>query len=60
VCSGGACAVPRYADGVKNGTETDIDCGGAVGAPTCADGKVCVDGARDCTSANCVAGTCAP
>jgi hypothetical protein len=46
------CVTPKADDGVLNGTETDIDCGG--GAPTnaakCAVGKKClVDG--DCTGA---------
>ena len=38
------CATPRYDDGVKNGSETDVDCGGdvkATGFVKCADGKVC-------------------
>jgi hypothetical protein len=40
----------------KDGTETDVDCGGAA-CPKCADGKVCTDDA-DCTSALCMGGTC--
>lgn len=45
------CQVPTPTDAVKNGTETDVDCGGA-GNPTCATGKDCkVDG--DCTSSGC-------
>jgi hypothetical protein len=43
------CVTPRNDDGVKNGTETDIDCGGQSGIQ-CAVGKSClVDG--DCTAA---------
>ena len=38
-------------DGVKNGTETDVDCGGA-GAPVCAVGKAC-KGASDCATTVC-------
>ena len=29
VCSSGKCVEPSCTDGVKNGDETDIDCGGA-------------------------------
>lgn len=51
------CDPPKKDDGIQNGTETDIDCGG--GAPTNADkcllGKGCeVDG--DCSSAGCSVG----
>jgi formylglycine-generating enzyme required for sulfatase activity len=42
-------------DGVKNGDETDVDCGGS--AKACADGRAClVD--HDCESAACGAGVC--
>jgi hypothetical protein len=54
VCTGGICQVPKCSgglDGVKNGTETDIDCGGA-SCPSCADGKACLVGG-DCTSKVC-------
>ncbi|MFO0586390.1 MAG: hypothetical protein U0441_02560 [Polyangiaceae bacterium] len=41
VCTiAGACAPVSCADGVKNGDETDIDCGGACGA-SCKTGKTC-------------------
>jgi len=45
------CTAPTYDDGVKNGNETDVDCGGAgPGMKKCAEGKVClVDG--DCFGA---------
>lgn len=39
-------------DGVKNGNESDVDCGGGGGAPLCANGKSCVS---DC---DCASGTC--
>jgi alpha-tubulin suppressor-like RCC1 family protein len=41
VCSAAThlCAAPTCADGVKNGTETDTDCGGP--CPGCTDGKKC-------------------
>jgi hypothetical protein len=41
---------------VKNGKETDVDCGGGV-CTKCVPGKVCSLGA-DCTSAVCKAGLC--
>jgi hypothetical protein len=43
------------ADGAKDGTETDVDCGG--GCAPCADGLACVL-ATDCASSRCSAGTC--
>jgi len=57
VCTGNVCQVPTNTDGARNGTETDIDCGGGNGAPLCLDGRLCVQGPRDCTSMVC-AGTC--
>lgn len=51
----GACAPPACADGVKNGDETDTDCGGVCGA-TCATGKKCT-GNADCLSHLCNAMT---
>ncbi|MEO7330696.1 MAG: hypothetical protein ABI193_19125, partial [Minicystis sp.] len=58
-CSAGICAapLPTCTDGIKNGTESDIDCGGSCVAK-CANGKTCGAGA-DCYSTSCVAGTCA-
>jgi len=50
------CQAPTSTDGVKNGTETGIDCGGT-GNPKCADGQGCKDRA-DCTSDYCKAGVC--
>jgi len=46
----------RKADGRKNGTETDVDCGGD-SAAKCEDGKGCNSG-DDCASGSCVGGTC--
>ncbi|HRE88285.1 MAG TPA: fibrinogen-like YCDxxxxGGGW domain-containing protein [Myxococcota bacterium] len=43
-------------DGVKNGTETAIDCGGSCG--DCANGQTCST-ASDCVSSFCSSGTCA-
>ncbi|HVW25872.1 MAG TPA: hypothetical protein VHC69_10905 [Polyangiaceae bacterium] len=47
---------PACTDGVKNGDETDTDCGGS--CPRCAGGGACNHGA-DCLSAACVNGVCA-
>ncbi|MBX3211862.1 MAG: hypothetical protein KF850_07505 [Labilithrix sp.] len=57
VCVDGACKAATPDDGVKNGDETDVDCGGSK-APKCADGKGCV-GADDCESKVCASGSCA-
>ena len=43
------CVAPRSDDGVKNGTETDVDCGGQSGNK-CAEGLTCVVDA-DCNGA---------
>jgi len=47
---------PSYTDGIKDGTETDIDCGGGT-CSTCATGKMCAAGA-DYTSGICSGGQC--
>jgi hypothetical protein len=49
---------PTCADGIKNGMETDVDCGGDACLP-CALGKRCNNDA-DCTSGTCATGVCAP
>jgi len=59
-CGGdGKCAPPSSSDGIKNGTETDVDCGG--GAPTnaapCAATKGCVV-PTDCFWGHCDANVC--
>jgi len=47
------CAAPTGTDGVKNGDESDVDCGGTTtGAPKCAAGKSCKAHA-DCASDGC-------
>jgi hypothetical protein len=59
-CESGACRAavppePNATDGVKNGGETDVDCGGPK-APGCATGKSCgVDG--DCIDQRCTPAT---
>ncbi|MCA9693344.1 MAG: hypothetical protein KC636_27360 [Myxococcales bacterium] len=52
------CQPPSCDDGVMNGDETDVDCGGACGA-TCLVGEVCVID-DDCVTMLCEGGTCAP
>jgi hypothetical protein len=47
----------RPADGLKNGDETDVDCGGAR-APRCAPGLLC-RGPADCNNGICTASRCA-
>jgi hypothetical protein len=56
VCSAGICAAPTCTDGVKNGTETGVDCGGG-SCPTCATGQTCLSNS-DCTSNVCSNGVC--
>ncbi|MDB4945427.1 MAG: Tryptophan synthase alpha chain [Labilithrix sp.] len=59
VCTGSVCQAPTFTDGVKNGSETDVDCGGGGGTPRCADNKTCAVGSRDCSSLVCSAmGSC--
>jgi hypothetical protein len=57
VCVSNLCASPgataRCDDGVRNGTESDVDCGGS--CSPCVDGRVCVSGS-DCISQTCSAG----
>lgn len=48
-------AAPTCADGAMNGTETDVDCGGA--CAKCDDGKTCKAGA-DCREGACLLGHC--
>jgi hypothetical protein len=47
---------PTCNDGVKNGNETDVDCGGP-SCPKCANGKACAV-ATDCASGVCTGGVC--
>lgn len=56
-CSGGACTgATSCSDGIKNGAETDVDCGGN-SCPKCANGQTCVI-SSDCTSSICNGGIC--
>ncbi|MFO0759671.1 MAG: plastocyanin/azurin family copper-binding protein [Byssovorax sp.] len=56
VCQDNACVSAQCNDGVKNGNETDKDCGGP-DCGGCADGKACT-GSNDCTSAVCTGMVC--
>jgi len=58
VCQAGVCVTTTCLDGVKNGTETDVDCGGP-NCGGCTPGKACVF-ASDCQTGVCTAGTCGP
>lgn len=56
-CVSGSCqAPPTCFDSVKNGSETDVDCGGSC-ANKCATGKVCAI-SSDCVSIVCSGGVC--
>ncbi|MBX3199877.1 MAG: hypothetical protein KF894_17205 [Labilithrix sp.] len=56
VCAGGTCQAATNTDGVRNGDETDVDCGGSSGPP-CAAGKTCLAD-TDCARGACVDFTC--
>lgn len=57
-CVAGACVSnPSCTDGIKNGNETGVDCGGGI-CPPCASGQPCVVG-TDCASRVCSGGVCA-
>ncbi|MEZ4295154.1 MAG: hypothetical protein R3B70_09260 [Polyangiaceae bacterium] len=57
VCNGsGTCVAAGCSDGVQNGTETDIDCGGSC-VTKCTIGQMCGVGG-DCASGLCSGGVC--
>lgn len=56
VCQFGFCQGASCTDLIKNGTETDVDCGGGTCA-TCVNGKTCGANA-DCQSGLCQGGVC--
>ncbi len=56
VCQGNLC-IPICADGVKDGRETDVDCGGT--CSKCSDGRRCA-ASDDCESGACDAGQVLP
>jgi hypothetical protein len=49
-------AGPTCSDNAKNGTESDVDCGGGT-CPRCLNTKRCT-GPNDCATAYCASGTC--
>jgi parallel beta-helix repeat protein len=49
---------PTCVDGIQNGNETGIDCGGGT-CPPCPNGQGC-NSASDCLSGNCSGGLCIP
>ena len=57
-CSAGACVGFSCTDAVRNGGESDVDCGAAC-PRKCADGQGCGSEA-DCASVQCDAGRCGP
>jgi hypothetical protein len=60
VCAGGVCQAPSCGDGVQNGTETGLDCGGPscdAAYLLCGVGEGCST-AADCASNVCAAGVC--
>ena len=57
MCLGGVCQAASSSDGVKNGDESDVDCGGSSG-PACPSGKRCASDAN-CASGRCVDFVCA-
>lgn len=48
-CSSGICAVPSCSDGIRNGTETSVDCGG---------GCLCRVNAQCTMPSDCASGAC--
>jgi hypothetical protein len=56
-CSNQKCVSASCGDGMKNGDETDTDCGGSCGA-TCKTNQTC-GGAKDCESGVCTNNKCA-
>ncbi len=57
LCMSNVCVAATCGDALKNGSETDKDCGGSECLP-CVDGRVCLV-ASDCQSSVCEMGKCA-
>ena len=60
VCQSGTCRPSTCVNGVKDGLETDVDCGGNPLCDACAPGKMCNTGS-DCwgyPTYNCYDGAC--
>jgi hypothetical protein len=58
VCCLGTICLPSCFDNMKDGSETDVDCGGGT-CPTCADNHACGSNS-DCTSGICTMRVCQP
>lgn len=58
-CVEGGCVALSATDKIKNGSETDVDCGGDPANPRCTTGQTCVAGS-DCDTDTCNDGKCAP
>jgi len=58
VCESNGCCVPHCGDGVWNGDEGDVDCGGSCAAK-CQSGQHCWAN-FDCTSGSCINSICQP
>lgn len=56
VCSGDTCQ--SCSDGMMNGSEVDVDCGGGGTCAGCEAGSPCPNGASDCANGQCVDGFC--
>jgi peptidoglycan/xylan/chitin deacetylase (PgdA/CDA1 family) len=56
---GDACdpTIPRCDDGVQNGGESDVDCGGATSCARCAVGRACAANS-DCAAGRCESSVC--
>ncbi|MDB4953681.1 MAG: Tryptophan synthase alpha chain [Myxococcales bacterium] len=55
-CAGRTCPLPSCFDGIRDGQETDVDCGGGI-CRKCAGARHCTT-ACDCFNGQCIAGTC--
>jgi hypothetical protein len=56
-CQATVCQPQTCSDGLKNQTETAIDCGGSSGCPKCGPGQTCAIG-TDCDCTYCSGGLC--
>jgi hypothetical protein len=54
-CQGGKCILATCSDGITNGTESDVDCGGS--CARCGNGKSC-SSRDDCIGALCINNVC--